>query len=283
MHILRFESPQAFAARVAPFLLRHEAAHNLLLGVPAELRQFPQIYPGPNYFAAVEQGGEVLLAALLTPPHALQLSLAPEPAAVELVAHDLLGSPLAPSHVSGPADVSRAFAEAWRALTGQGARRSLALRIYRLEQVRPPAGVPGQMRRAAWGDVELLARWLEGFQQDTHGASDPASARRAAERWLSSPVRTLYLWEDGEPAALAGVGGPTPNGMRVSAVYTPPERRRRGYASALVAAASQAVLDSGRAFAFLFTDLANPTSNHIYQQIGYEPVCDVDEYRLGDR
>jgi predicted GNAT family acetyltransferase len=68
--------------------------------------------------------------------------------------------------------------------------------------------------------------------------------------------------------------------MRIGPVYTPPALRKRGYASALTAALSQELLDSGRKFCFLFTDLANPTSNRIYQQIGYQAVCDVDEYRF---
>jgi predicted GNAT family acetyltransferase len=73
-----------------------------------------------------------------------------------------------------------------------------------------------------------------------------------------------------------GVSGPTPNGGSDSA----PGSRNRGYASSLVAAASQAQLDAGRRFCFLFTDLANPTSNHIYQEIGYEPVRDVNIVRF---
>ena len=77
---------------------------------------------------------------------------------------------------------------------------------------------------------------------------------------------------------MCGVGGPTPNGIRIGPVYTPPEFRGRGYASACVAAASQLQLDAGRRFCFLFADLSNPTSNHIYQEIGYEPVGDVDRY-----
>ena len=78
--------------------------------------------------------------------------------------------------------------------------------------------------------------------------------------------------------SLAGAGGLTPNGIRVGPVYTPPELRGRGYASNLVAGVSQLQLDAGRTFVFLFTDLANPTANQIYQEIGYEPVNDVDEY-----
>jgi uncharacterized protein len=90
----------------------------------------------------------------------------------------------------------------------------------------------------------------------------------------------LYLWEDGRPVSLAGCGSPTPNGGRIGPVFTPRAHRGRGYASALTAALTSLQLSSGRRFCFLFTNLANPTSNRIYQRIGYEPVSDVDEYRF---
>ena len=89
----------------------------------------------------------------------------------------------------------------------------------------------------------------------------------------------MYLWlDDGRPVSLTGVGGLTPHGIRVGPVYTPPELRGRGYASNLVAAASQLQLETGRTFVFLFTDLTNPTANRIYQAIGYEPVIDFVEW-----
>ena len=77
---------------------------------------------------------------------------------------------------------------------------------------------------------------------------------------------------------MAGYAGPTPNGIRIGAVYTPPDLRRQGFASAVTASLSQHLLDQGRKFCFLFTDLLNPTSNKIYQQVGYRPVSDVDRY-----
>ena len=87
------------------------------------------------------------------------------------------------------------------------------------------------------------------------------------------------IWEaDGKPVSMAGYSGPTPNGIRIGAVYTPKDQRRKGYASACTAGLSQHLLDLGFQFCFLFTDLLNPTSNHIYQQIGFEPVSDVDQY-----
>ena len=80
---------------------------------------------------------------------------------------------------------------------------------------------------------------------------------------------------------MAGCGGPTPHGLRVAPVYTPPEHRGRGYASACVAALSQLLLDSGRRYCFLFTDRSNPTSNHIYEAIGFEAVTEVDRWVFG--
>ena len=136
------------------------------------------------------------------------------------------------------------------------------------------------MRRASEADRPLLEAWIAAFQREAMGEANPTGIEKAVTRWLTSPSRFLALWEDTEPVAMAGATGPTPNGIRIDPVYTPPARRKRGYASALVAALSQAQLDAGRRFCFLFTDLANPTSNHIYQQFGYEPVVDIAELRF---
>ncbi len=92
----------------------------------------------------------------------------------------------------------------------------------------------------------------------------------------------VYLWDDGgAPVTMAAWAGPTPNGVRVNLVYTPPELRGRGYATACVARLSQLLLEQGRRFGFLCTDIANPTPNRIYRRIGYRPVCDVSEYHFG--
>ncbi|GAC1375090.1 MAG: hypothetical protein NVSMB32_18100 [Actinomycetota bacterium] len=90
----------------------------------------------------------------------------------------------------------------------------------------------------------------------------------------------MYLWDNAGPVSMAATGGPTPHGGRVYAVYTPPEHRGRGYASACVAAVSQHMLNRGLRYCFLFTDLANPIANHIYQEIGYRPVAPFDWYRF---
>ena len=105
--------------------------------------------------------------------------------------------------------------------------------------------------------------------------------RRTGPGRLAGGDAGFLLWEDGEPVSVAGYGGPTPNGIRIAPVYTPPPLRGRGYGSAVTAALSSRLLASGRRFCFLYTDLANPTSNKIYVAIGYRRVCDSVEYAFG--
>jgi predicted GNAT family acetyltransferase len=133
------------------------------------------------------------------------------------------------------------------------------------------------------GDRDVVADWMIAFVSEATPEEPPslADARAAIDRWIRQESAFGYLWLDhGQPVSLAGARGETPNGIRIGPVYTPPAHRGHGYASAVTAAASQDQLDRGRRFCFLFTDLSNPTSNKIYQAIGYEPMCDVDMYRF---
>jgi hypothetical protein len=181
--------------------------------------------------------------------------------------------------LTAPPEVARAFAAAWTGLRAGRARRTMAERIYRLERVIPPRAVRGTLRIADEGDRELLVEWVHAFLAEALERPHEREAEDLVDGALRTGSRTFYLWEhDGRPVSMAGVTGPTPNGIRVGPVYTPPGDRGHGFASAVTAAASQAQLDAGRRFVFLFTDLANPTSNKIYQAIGYEPVIDIDQW-----
>jgi predicted GNAT family acetyltransferase len=287
MNLSRFPAAHDFRARAEAFLLEREAEHNLPLGLVSALTFNPDLYGTQPYFAVVEdaeasRASGVIAAALMTPPYRLVLSLVEDQEALVRIAHDVREFRPDTPGVTGPVPVSLQFAEIWRALTGRSFRRSMAERIYRLEKVRPPSGVSGHMRRAAEADRALLIEWVTAFQQEAFGEPDPAAVERMAHNMLVMPpeMRGTYLWEDSHPVSLVSYGGPTPNSMRLGPVYTPPESRRKGYASACTVGVSQYLLDSGRKFCTLFTDLANPTSNHIYQAIGYEPVCDVDEYKF---
>lgn len=287
MNVVRLTEPQAFIQHAGSFLLEREAEHNLMLGLAAELEHNLLVWGSQPYMAVVKDAGRVIGAALMTPPHNLILSHMEEDAALHAIAADVATFDAAPPGVLAASAQAARFAEIWCAPRGLRPQRNVAERIFQLTAVRPTRAVPGSMRVATKADRPLLVAWIGAFHAEAtpHNAGATAEetaahAEKAADRWFSSPTRTMYLWDDGEPVALAGTGGPTAHGIRIGPVYTPPEQRQRGYASALVAAASQRQLDSGRAFCFLYTDLSNPTSNHIYQEIGYQPVVDVDEIRF---
>jgi predicted GNAT family acetyltransferase len=287
VELRRFEDVRTYARRVEPFLLAHEGAHCLPLGILTTLRAQPDTWSDDApYLALVEDDArEVVLVAMRTPPYNLILSL---PASDDSTA-DALALVAADTHtrygelpgVVGPAPITAMFASEWTRLTGASAEIAIRERSYQLDTVIPVAGVPGSMRRVTESDRDLLARWIDAFSAEA--GAKPADPEAWADLTLAADpaLRGVYVWEDeGAVVSLAGYSGPTARGMRIGPVYTPPELRGRGYASACTAALSQLLLDGGRRFVFLFTDLANPTSNKIYQQIGYRPVCDVDVYQL---
>ena len=74
--------------------------------------------------------------------------------------------------------------------------------------------------------------------------------------------------------AAATAAAPLAGMSRVQLVYTPPELRGRGYAGAATTAATRNAQAAGAREVVLYTDLANPTSNAVYQRLGYRPVED---------
>lgn len=283
MHLSHFTDLPAFAARVEPYLFAHEAEHCLPIGILSTSKEDPSFLKEPPYLACVEEHDErIILVAIQTPPHNLVLSLladgfVPEDA-IQALTSDACESGLTLPGVHAPVALAETFARAWSGVTGNSYHVDVRERIYRLRQVQWPRPATGAMRHIEERDRVLLRVWLHDFMREALG-QDPPSVDSMIERRLQTGSSGMYLWEDGQqPVSIAGFGSPTPHGIRIGPVYTPPALRGRGYASALVAQTSQRLLDEGRQFCFLFTDLANPISNRIYQDIGYEPVCDVAEY-----
>jgi uncharacterized protein len=280
VQVERLAGAQAFLDIAGPFLAEREAEHNLLFGIAANLIRDPgRLMTAPPYFAAIRRDGAVVAAALMTPPFNVVMSWTDDPDAVAALAADLDRDGLPVPGITGPVDIARSFVETWAGQHDVTARRIMAERIYRAERVSAPRGVPGGVRIADHRDRDLLVDWMTRFLHEALPDGDPEQAVAMVDSALLTGTRVFHLWEhDGRPVSVAGVTGPTPNGIRVGPVYTPPAERRHGFASAVTAAASQAELDQGRRFVFLFTDLANPTSNKIYQAIGYEPVIDIDQW-----
>ena len=169
------------------------------------------------------------------------------------------------------------FTRLWAERHGITPRPLRAQGVFALERVEPVPGAAGAPRDATQADRPLLLEWMVAFGNEALAEEDPGRTEAVGmvDDRLDSPHGGFLIWEDGgDVVSIAGYGGPTPNGIRIGPVYTPPELRGRGYATALVADLSQRLLDSGRRFCFLFTDLANPTSNAIYERIGYVRIAE---------
>jgi len=282
MEIVRLTAAGAFAAAAFPYLERDEAEHNVLLGVTARLLAGGRggwVEPAgePGFWVAQEEG-ETIGCAMVTPPFDLVLSRC-RPGVATALASSLHGEGVALPGVTGSSDPADEFAAGWESATGALATTWRRERIYELRgaAIRPD-GVSGTPRAATPDDLELLTGWLAAFAEFV---GEPMDAFAAASDVIDGD-RAL-LWTDPDPVSVAIRGRLTPNGASVGPVFTPPTLRGRGYASAVTAALSARLLSEGRAFCCLYTDLANPTSNRIYQRIGYRPVVDVSHYRFSER
>ncbi len=268
-----------FLREVRAYLEKQEVVNSLMLGLAMRLVDEPLAYGSPPYFAAVVDEHGPALAGLMTPPHNLILYAEREsvPEALPLLARDLIEGRWPVPGTLGPAHLAQAFAGLWTRLTGVTSQLAMSQRIYELREVIHPRYSPGSLRPAHEDETALVVEWMNAFQQEAapdHPRTSPEMlSRRIAER-------SVFLWDDGGPVSMALKTRPTQHGITVGAVYTPRELRRRGYATSCVAALSQQLLDAGFEYCTLFTDLSNPTSNDIYQQIGYRPVCDFQENRF---
>ena len=281
MHLATYADATGFLQDAQAMLEANEPANGLMLGISFRLQERPDAYKGPPYLATVRDDRGVVAMAVMTPPHRLLVygtcpGLTP---AWTLVARDLLAHRWPVPGVLGPAAVAGEFARAWAAETRAAYSLRMQQRVYQLRRVNPIRRSPGHLRLAAEAEIDLVARWTLAFQQEALHEGTLVEAQEMAQRRVAS--REIYFWEDGRPVSMAASTRPTRHGISIGLVYTPGELRRHGYATSCVAALSQRLLDAGYRFCTLHTDLANPTSNHIYQEIGYTPVCDMHEYGFG--
>ena len=276
----RFTDPSEFLAAAEPLLLADEARHNLILGLAGTLRDQPGYYPGFNLWL-VERDSIPVAAALRTPPFGLVLAEPADEEALRSLADAIADDGVdLPGVVGALPEVDR-FADAWESLRNVRRRARRTQGLYQLRELRPVTGVSGRPRVATDDDTPLLVAWVDAFVAEAlpETPSPASESERMVEARLSREESGILLWEDDDaPVSLASWGSPTPTGIRIGPVYTPPEHRKRGYGSAVTAAVSSAQLARGRRYCFLYTDLANPTSNKIYIDIGYERVCDAVDY-----
>jgi GNAT superfamily N-acetyltransferase len=293
--------PAVFAERVQGLIRRDPVGCNVLAtNLAVALSQGPP--PGSLWIVVHandrDTGSDdagVVLAGMTTPPFPLWLTpiLAAEgpgsdpgraqlaEKAVAALAQRLVTDPAGPGPalrgVNGTVGSAQPFAEAWLRVTGRRSVVRMRQRMYQLTELIEPDAVPGAARTATGRDLNLCVDWMHAFHDEAVPHHPAGDLRRIVDRRIRGGG--LSLWENGgQPTAMAGTSTMIGGVARIGPVYTPRARRRQGYGAAVTAAATRAGFAAGADRCMLFTDLANPTSNAVYQRLGYRPVGDAVSY-----
>lgn len=294
MQIRNFLTPEDFLHTCGPILERDEPVNNLILGLAADLIHRPalnkaevlmyafapeEIHGDPVHGHAHAHAGEPYLFCFQSDAQrgmaiaaTAQLPLERLPVIVACLRSMHPGI----KGLVGPRALVKQMAELWTPKVELHFNQI----VHATSQVIPPARpAQGRRRMATQADMAFLPDWMMAFAKEsmTIEMTRPQAEKQAANRFADGAIQ---IWEDGAAVSMLMIIRPTKTGCMVGYVYTPPQHRSHGYASALVAEATQAELDRGRAFVGLFTDEANPTSNKIYHAIGYQPLAEFAHFWL---
>jgi hypothetical protein len=263
------DDPSRALSEARAFLAIEPVLHNLVL----TLLHARAAHPEPGRYWVVADGDTVVGVVFQSPLTFFATSTPMPLDAIEASVDAIVGAGIALPGITADAPTAARFAGAWTERAKTGARPEMGQRMYELREVKDGANTGGHLRVATMTDRDLIVEWMRGFQADTREAvSDPEPQVDAR-----LPEGAYRVWEDGEPVSMA-LATPTLEGVsRIGAVYTPPERRNRGYAESCVRELSRQLMSDGVG-PMLYTDLANPTSNSIYRRIGYRAVAEVLRY-----
>ena len=293
-----FTDPGAFLAAASEHLAADPVLNTVVATVTERTRDeiaagVPQDDSHPRWWVVARHGsGAVAGVAMRTAPfnpHPLFVLPMPDGAACAL-ARILHERGEEATGVNGALPAARVCAEEIARLTGGTVEVGQHTRLFELGDLVSPPDPPGGLRRAVPDDVELALEWFEAFGRDAdeQAGREPGSMHEAAEDLETMRRRIeggrIWFWVDehGERVHLTGANAPSFGVARIGPVFTPGGQRGRGYASAAVAEVTRQILADGSR-ACLFTDQANPTSNKIYEALGYRPVVDMANLRVTPR
>ena len=277
-----YDDPNEYLGLVGELLAQNETKNNLILGLALRLKQDLQAFGETRPLMALVQDdfGNIAAAAVITPPFPAVVYCEPlNQAALEALVEFLIASERQVSGVNGVDVVSNALARIWQEKTGQAYRSVLRMRAYELRSVVQVEYPSGGMRLAKPHEAQLAADLHNAMVEEV--VSGPRRVATAESQISQIESGNVFFWEDaGKVVAVTVANRPQIKGICLSGVYTLPQQRKKGYARALVAEVSKELLHRGYELTNLFTDLSNPTSNKIYQEVGYQPICDYHQYEF---
>lgn len=276
------ENEQQFLSIAGAYLKSSETRHNLFYASLKQPGAVPHRDCGTHSARApvlmvLGDQAHATGVAILTPAGGL-IAAADSTQALVPLAHHLQTARTPLRGVLGPTETASAFAKLWTQRTGRLARLRVGLNLYELCAHTTPrrATASGQLRAARTDERDALVQWATAFDLEAH-AEDSGTNPRTVDEALAEG--RIFIWEhQGRAVSMATWSGPTPSGVRLNMVYTPPGERGRGFAAACVAELSQNWFMRGKERVFLFADHANSSSNRLYQRLGFTRVCGFADY-----
>ncbi|MFX0041569.1 MAG: GNAT family N-acetyltransferase [Candidatus Hodarchaeota archaeon] len=278
-----YEDINRFNELVFPFLLKHEAENNLLFSLLNSLKEDLYRY-GDNkpVLTSITENNKIRLVSIRTPPYNQVLSYTEDLQSIDVLIDVLIKKNYDLPGVLGFKEGAEKFVELWCRKKGISSELVTNERIYKLEHVAEETLGKNEFIKATRIYEDTILQWAREFLIEALSERTNEMIEQSLKR-MTRAIRKgkiFLLLVNNKPVSMAQKAGKTPNGNVVNYVYTPPELRRRGYATECVAKLSRYILKEGNKYCFLFTDLINPTSNKIYQKIGYHAVIDVDEFKF---
>ncbi|HDX9538911.1 MULTISPECIES: GNAT family N-acetyltransferase [Bacillus] len=263
-----YEEVVNFKKEIIPFLEKNEQENNLILGILQMVQQ-------PIFMGVAKQEEEIAIVFLQT-EEKKQIIVATsemvEEAIVELAKKLAEVYPNVPGLI-GNKKVVQKLAEEIAVLENKKMNVVMEQGVYALQQVKKKWTEEGIFREINSDELPVIEKWIYQFCEDVNLPTTKEEAEQTAHTLITNH-RLFGLEIDGKLVSVAAKTRPTKNNITINFVYTPKEARKKGYASNCVAALSQRMLDEGYKTTTLYTDLANPTSNKIYQEIGYEQIAE---------
>ncbi len=280
MLINSFVDPFKFYDQIRNFLMKHEAENNLIFAILNAIKVGR--YKENNLMISVEERNKPLLAAVMTPPHNLLLSYTQIMNSIDQLINFLVENENKIPGILAFKKAAKKATKLWSRKKNISYKLGMNERIYKLEEVDYKYLGPHDFKAVDLTYENLILKWIKLFREEAlpNEKFEIDEEYRKITRQRIEENRYFILFDNNQPVSMVHKAGKTPNGNLINQVFTPSNLRRRGYATEAVAKISKLLLDEGNRFCFLFTDLSNPTSNKIYQNVGYRPIIDMDQYEF---
>ncbi len=275
MRLVTYEDAEHFLSRCGSWLLERDDVHNPLYAAALLISRGSTVFTGPYWFGAIEDdNGAIVACGNHNLPNGLYMTESPEDV-IDAVYHSVVDAVGLPHRIMAPHDTAERLAERFSDQGKVSSRFQTRWLTYRVEDVVSSAmDVPGRLRKGLAEEEDLVADWGRAY-----GEEDPAPLDVSTFMRQKLSEGDLFVWDDDGARTILTLSGRVGKGIRISAVYTPPEFRCRGYASAAVAALSQAELRDGREFVVLNVTDGNPAVR-LYKRLGYRLVGSRDCFLL---